>query len=61
MTGRKGIANKLEQIKQYQFLFEELVKRDFTKRYKRTILGMLWSVLGPIMTLCVMAFIFTQF
>ena len=27
MTGRKGIANKLEQIKQYQFLFEELVKR----------------------------------
>ena len=61
MTGRKGIANKLEQIKQYQFLFEELVKRDFTKRYKRTILGMLWSVLGPMMTLGVMALIFTQF
>ena len=61
MTRKRGIANKLEQIKQYQFLFEELVKRDFTKRYKRTILGMLWSVLGPMMTLGVMALIFTQF
>lgn len=47
--------------KQYRFLFEELVKRDFTKKYKRTILGMMWSVLGPLMTLCVMAIVFTQF
>lgn len=46
---------------QYRFLFEELVKRDFTKKYKRTILGILWSVIGPLMTLGVMAFVFTQF
>ena len=52
------IKNK---IKQYRFLFEELVKRDFTKKYKRTVLGMLWSVLGPLMTLGVMALVFTQF
>lgn len=51
----------LKKIKQYRFLFEELVKRDFTKKYKRTILGMLWSVLGPLMTLAVMAVVFTQF
>ena len=25
---------------QHSFLFEELVKRDFKKKYKRTILGM---------------------
>ncbi len=51
----------LEKIKQYRFLFEELVKRDFTKKYKRTALGMLWSVLGPLMTLGVMALVFTKF
>ncbi len=49
------------KIKQNRFLFEELVKRDFTKKYKRTVLGMLWSVLGPLMTLGVMALVFTQF
>ncbi len=42
-------------------MFEELVKRDFTKKYKRTVLGMLWSVLGPLITLGVMALVFTQF
>lgn len=49
------------RIKQNRFLFEELVKRDFTKKYKRTALGMLWSVIGPLMTLGVMALVFTQF
>lgn len=51
----------LQRIKQHRFLFEELVKRDFTKKYKRTVLGMVWSVLGPLMTLGVMALVFTQF
>lgn len=51
----------IQKMKQNRFLFEELVKRDFTKKYKRTVLGMLWSVLGPLMTLGVMALVFTQF
>ena len=41
----------LEKYKRHQFLFEELVKRDFKKKYKRTVLGMLWSVLSPLLTL----------
>lgn len=44
-----------------QFLFEELVKRDFKKKYKRTALGMAWSVLSPLLTLLVMSLVFTQF
>lgn len=50
-----------QKIKQNRFLFEELVKRDFTKKYKRTVLGMVWSVLGPLATLAVMAVVFSQF
>ena len=53
--------NVLQKLKEYQFLFEELVKRDFKKKYKRTILGMLWSVLQPLLTLLVMRLVFTQF
>lgn len=51
----------LNRFKQHQFLFEELVKRDFKKKYKRTILGMFWSVLSPLLTLLVMSLVFTQF
>ena len=49
------------KIQRYQFLFEELVKRDFKKKYKRTVLGMVWSVLSPLLTLLVMKLVFTQF
>lgn len=49
----------IERLRRYQFLFEELVKRDFKKKYKGTALGMLWSVLSPLLTLLVMALIFT--
>ena len=41
----------LTLVKKYQFLFEELVKRDFKQKYKRTVLGMAWSVLSPLMQL----------
>lgn len=51
----------LEEIKKNQFLFEELVKRDFKQKYKRTVLGMVWSILSPLLTLLVMRIIFTQF
>lgn len=47
--------------KQHWFLFEELVKRDFKKKYKRTILGMGWSLMMPLLTLLVMKIVFEQF
>jgi ABC-2 type transport system permease protein len=51
----------LKKFRQYQFLFEELVRRDFKKKYKRTVLGMFWSVLSPLLMLLVMKLVFTQF
>lgn len=51
----------LRTLKQYQFLFGELVKRDFTKKYKRTILGMAWSILSPLMNLLIMWMVFSHF
>ena len=50
-----------EKIKKHQFLFEELVKRDFKQKYKRTVLGMGWSLLSPLLQLLVMSIVFKQF
>ena len=51
----------LRRFRGYQFLFEELVKRDFKTKYKRTMLGIAWSMLSPLLTLLVMRLVFTQF
>lgn len=51
----------LELFRQHRFLFEELVKRDFKKKYKRTVLGMAWSMLSPLLMLLVMKVVFQQF
>lgn len=53
--------NIFQLIQRHQFLFEELVKRDFKKKYKRTVLGAVWSLLSPLMMLLVMRLVFTQF
>lgn len=50
----------LQKLQRYWFLFQELVKRDFTKKYKRTILGMAWSILSPLINLLVMWLVFSN-
>lgn len=55
------LKNLKQKIYQSQFLFSELVKRDFKQKYKRAALGMVWSVLSPLFMLGVLAFIFGNF
>jgi len=51
----------IQRMRRHQFLFEELVKRDFKKKYKRTVLGMAWSILSTMLTLLVMKMVFSNF
>lgn len=51
----------IRKLKQHQFLLEELVKRDFKQKYKRTVLGVVWSILSPLLMLLVMRLVFTRF
>lgn len=53
--------NILRLYQQYQFVFTELVKRDFKKKYKRSFLGVLWSMLSPLLMLLVLNFVFGTF
>lgn len=48
-----------ETLKQRKFLFGQLVGRDFKGRYKKTVLGVLWSMLSPLVFFVVQAFIFS--
>lgn len=50
-----------EKVIKNRFLFEELTKRDFKQKYKRTVLGMLWSILSPLLQLFVMHLVFMNF
>ena len=44
----------------YSFLIKQLVSRDFKVKYKRSVLGMAWSLLYPLLTTAVMAIVFSN-
>lgn len=47
-------------FKQYLFLLKQLIMRDFKVKYKRSALGVLWSILYPLLQMAVMALVFSQ-
>ncbi len=47
-------------IKRYSFLLSQLIKRDFKKKYRRSVLGVLWSLLNPLLTMAVQFFVFQR-
>lgn len=51
----------ISRMTQDRFLFEEIIKRDFKKKYKGTVLGIAWSILAPLLNLLVMRLVFTYF
>lgn len=55
------MLSSIERLKEHKFLFSELIKRDFKKKYKNTYLGMVWSILSPLLTLTIMSLVFTNF
>lgn len=56
----KILLNAITAINRYWFLMEQLVKRDFKAKYKRSILGVLWSFLNPLLTMSVQYLVFSN-
>lgn len=54
------IKNIIGNFKHYWFLMTQLIARDFKVKYKRSVLGVLWSLLYPILMLTVMTIVFSQ-
>lgn len=44
-----------------RFILQQLVSKDFKLRYRRSILGVLWSVLNPLLMMIIMSFVFSYF
>ena len=45
--------------KQYFFVIRELTSREIKRKYARSYLGIIWSVLNPLLTMAVMSLIFS--
>lgn len=52
--------NMIGNFKRYQFLMSQLILRDFKVKYKRSVLGVVWSLLYPILMMSVMALVFSN-
>ena len=55
-----AIKNILQNFKRYSFLMKQLIIRDFKVKYKRSVLGVFWSILQPVLMMTVMAIVFSQ-
>ena len=57
----KAIAkpSRKSEFQHNMFVLESLVSKDFKLKYRRSILGVLWSVLNPLLMMCVMAAVFS--
>ena len=51
--------NRGNTVKQYGFVVRELVSREIKRKYARSYLGILWSVLNPLLMMIVMSAIFS--
>ena len=61
VCNRIGQSHTFQKLQRNGFLFQVLVRRDFTKKYKRTVLGIAWSMLSPLLQLLVMWLVFNRF
>ena len=50
----------LGQRKQYAFVISQLTSREIKRKYARSYLGIIWSVLNPLLSMAVLSLIFSQ-
>ena len=44
-----------------RYILQQLVTKDFKLRYRRSVLGVVWSVLNPLLMMIIMSFVFQYF
>lgn len=51
---------RLQAFRKYSYLLLNLVRKDFTTKYRRSMLGVLWSVLNPLLMAMVISAVFSS-
>jgi len=54
------IAQTISDLLRYRTLLANLVSRDLKVRYKRSVLGVLWTMVNPILMMIVFSIVFAQ-
>ena len=53
-------VEEIKDVLRYKDLIIQLVRRDIISRYKRSFLGILWTMLNPLGTMIVMSIVFSR-
>ena len=56
---RSFVLRQFATFGRYRHLLMLLVRRDFISRYRKSVLGVLWSLLNPLLTMLVMTMVFS--
>src|SRR5215831_19936242 len=54
------VLRDLRELVGYGSLLRELVARDLKVRYKRSVLGVVWTMLNPLFLMLILAFVFSH-
>jgi len=55
------IKRQYYTFNRFKYYLRLLIKRDFNAKYRRSVLGVLWSLLNPVLTMLVMTLVFQYF
>lgn len=53
------MLNSIKSLYKYKYLLYTLVIRDIKKKYRRSILGVVWSMLNPLLMMIITAMVFS--
>jgi len=58
MNNEKGLKGFFRDMKKFFPLLFNLTTRDFKVKYRRSVLGVFWSVLNPLLNMLVISAVF---
>ena len=54
------MSRYIQNFMKFQPLLKELVARDIKTKYRRSVLGVLWTLLNPLCTMIVLSVVFSN-
>ena len=52
------MKKQIQTFMRYRFLLEDLISRDLKVKYRRSVLGLVWSILNPLLMMLVVTTVF---
>ena len=52
--------SEVKELKNYRYLLAQLVRRDIVTRYKRSVLGVAWTMLNPLGMMLILTLVFSR-